>query len=202
MVWHGVHLATIARQISVLEAYHETDPTLLDRRDDAYGMSPLIWACGACGLAGGCMHAHVVGRISSSMKPCSTHAHMLLTVMGHEEVAAWLLDHGASIELADHGARSSLFYSAKMGNDSLVEMLLGRGACACLRFFRLLAVIVFQPLHTFTATFSSPSFSFPIPTTMAHRHDAAVRGGDDSAHHCGGVRPRGRVQGVARTPRF
>ena len=50
MVWHGVHLATIARQLPVLQAYWEADPALMDRRDEAYGMSPLIWACGRCGV--------------------------------------------------------------------------------------------------------------------------------------------------------
>lgn len=46
MVWHGVHLATIARQINLLKEYHQTDPELLNLSDDAYGMTPLIWACG------------------------------------------------------------------------------------------------------------------------------------------------------------
>lgn len=41
-----MHLATIARQINLLQAYHQTDPELLNLQDDAYGMTPLIWACG------------------------------------------------------------------------------------------------------------------------------------------------------------
>ncbi len=53
--------------------------------------------------------------------------------MGHQEVAAWLLDHGADIDLADHGQRSATFYAAKMGNVEIVTMLLARGAGACVR---------------------------------------------------------------------
>jgi ankyrin repeat protein len=48
--------------------------------------------------------------------------------MGHQEVATWLLDHGADINLADHGQRSAAFYAAKMGNHEMVAILLARGA--------------------------------------------------------------------------
>ena len=50
--------------------------------------------------------------------------------MGHEDVVAFLLDHGADIEREDHGARSACFYASKMGNATQVQTLLRRGAGA------------------------------------------------------------------------
>jgi ankyrin repeat protein len=54
--------------------------------------------------------------------------------MGHLEVACWLLDHGADIDLADNGQRSAAFYAAKMGNVEMVQVLLARGAGALEEF--------------------------------------------------------------------
>jgi len=36
-------------------------------------------------------------------------------VMGHDDVAAWLLARGASVDLVDSGGRSALFYASKIG---------------------------------------------------------------------------------------
>jgi len=35
--------------------------------------------------------------------------------MGHDDVAAWLLARGASVDLVDSGGRSALFYASKIG---------------------------------------------------------------------------------------
>lgn len=48
--------------------------------------------------------------------------------MGHGETAEWLLDHGASIDLADNGDRTAAFYAAKMGNEEMLDLLLERGS--------------------------------------------------------------------------
>lgn len=58
--------------------------------------------------------------------------------MGHEDVVAFLLDHGADIEREDHGKRSACFYASKMGNATQVQTLLRRGAgasCVCVCHF-------------------------------------------------------------------
>ena len=39
----------------------------------------------------------------------------LKCVMGHDDVAAWLLARGASVDLVDSGGRSALFYASKIG---------------------------------------------------------------------------------------
>jgi len=40
----------------------------------------------------------------------------LQCVMGHDDVAAWLLARGASVDLVDSGGRSALFYASKIGS--------------------------------------------------------------------------------------
>ncbi|TFJ85332.1 hypothetical protein NSK_003380 [Nannochloropsis salina CCMP1776] len=90
MVWHGIHLSAIAKQLPAIRGYLQEDVRLIDLQDDTYGMSPLIWSC----------------------------------VMGHDDVAAWLLARGASVDLVDSGGRSALFYASKIGYLDLVSVLL------------------------------------------------------------------------------
>ena len=40
----------------------------------------------------------------------------LQCVMGHDDVAAWLLARGASVDLVDSRGRSALFYASKIGS--------------------------------------------------------------------------------------
>ncbi|GAB5032314.1 ankyrin repeat domain protein [Nannochloropsis oceanica] len=90
MVWHGIHLSAIAKQLPAIRGYLQEDGRLIDLQDETYRMSPLIWSC----------------------------------VMGHDDVAAWLLARGASVDLVDSGGRSALFYASKIGYLDLVSLLL------------------------------------------------------------------------------
>ena len=61
-----------------------------------------------------------ISKTPSSFPPCFPSIPpslplSLQCVMGHDDVAAWLLARGASVDLVDSGGRSALFYASKIG---------------------------------------------------------------------------------------
>jgi ankyrin repeat protein len=109
-------------QLPAIRGYLQEDVRLIDLQDDTYGMSPLIWSVRTSVekmLHRMVLPYFVINDASLDphhlVLPVSLNCLYLKCVMGHDDVAAWLLARGASVDLVDSGGRSALFYASKIG---------------------------------------------------------------------------------------